>query len=77
MEEYKGTLALDPALLAVAPAVEHYEISRYGILKCWADKLGIDRAAKLLDATLQEEKQTNDDLTKLAITIVNIGADDK
>lgn len=75
VEEYKGTRALDPALLAVAQAVEHYEISRYGTLKCWADELGIKGAVKLLDATLQEEKQTNDALTGLAESVVNVQAE--
>ena len=36
MDEYKGMPALDAGLLAAAQAVEHYEISRYGTLKCWA-----------------------------------------
>src|ERR1700693_1290999 len=65
MEEYKDSPALDAALLAVAQSVEHYEISRYGTLKTWAGELGIDGAAKLLDATLQEEKKTDTALTQL------------
>ena len=75
MEEYKGSPALDPALLAVAQAVEHYEMARYGTLKCWAEELGIDVAAVLLDATLQEEKMTDKALTALAESIVNIRAE--
>jgi ferritin-like metal-binding protein YciE len=71
MEEYKGSLALDPALIAVAQAVEHYEIARYGTLKCWAEELGIDGAAVLLDATLLEEKMTDEALTDLAVSAVN------
>ena len=71
MEEYKDSPALDAALLAVAQAVEHYEISRYGTLKTWARELGIDRAVKLLDATLQEEKMTDEALTHLAVTVIN------
>ncbi|MFT3987981.1 ferritin-like domain-containing protein [Aestuariivirga sp.] len=74
IEEYKGNPALDAALLAVAQAVEHYEISRYGTLKCWAEELGINDAVSVLDETLQEEKHTNDNLTKLAVSIVNIEA---
>ena len=57
MKEYKGTPALDAALLAAAQAVEHYEISRYGTLKTWAKELGLSEAAKLLDATLAEERK--------------------
>ena len=56
MDEYKGTPALDAGLLAAAQAVEHYEISRYGTLKCWASELGYTDAVELLDATLNEEK---------------------
>ena len=44
MEEYKGSHALDAGLLAAAQAVEHYEISRYGTLKAWAEKLGLPQA---------------------------------
>lgn len=71
MAEYKGSPALDAALLAVAQAVEHYEMSRYGSLKTWAGELGIERAVKLLDATLQEEKKTDAALTQLAVTVIN------
>ena len=39
MEEYKGSPALDAGLLAAAQAVEHYEMSRYGTLIAWAEKL--------------------------------------
>jgi ferritin-like metal-binding protein YciE len=71
MREYKGTPALDAGLLAAAQAVEHYEISRYGTLKTWAGELGMDKAVKLLDATLSEEKKTDAALTELAETLVN------
>jgi ferritin-like metal-binding protein YciE len=71
MAEYKDSPALDAALLAVAQAVEHYEMSRYGTLKTWAGELGIERAVKLLDATLQEEKKTDAALTQLAVTVIN------
>ena len=75
MEEYKNSPALDAALLAVAQAVEHYEMSRYGTLKTWAGELGIDQAVKLLDATLQEEKKTDAALSQLAVTVVNYEAE--
>ena len=55
-----------PALVAAAQAVEHYEIARYGTLKRWAETLGMADAAKLLDATLQEEAATDEALTDLA-----------
>jgi ferritin-like metal-binding protein YciE len=74
MEEYKGSEALDAGMLAAAQAVEHYEISRYGTLKQWAQQLGIKDAVRLLDETLQEEKKTDETLTSLAEAAVNLAA---
>jgi ferritin-like metal-binding protein YciE len=71
MKEYKGMPALDAGLLAAAQAVEHYEISRYGTLRTWASELGLSTAVKLLEATLLEEKKTDEALTKLAEAGVN------
>ena len=74
MEEYKGAPALDAGLLAAAQAVEHYEISRYGTLKTWADRLNMPAAVKLLDQTLNEEKKTDDALSALAVAAINAEA---
>jgi ferritin-like metal-binding protein YciE len=74
MEEYEGAPALDAGLLAAAQAVEHYEISRYGTLKTWANQLGLTQAVKLLDQTLAEEKKTDETLSALAETAVNAEA---
>jgi ferritin-like metal-binding protein YciE len=72
MKEYKGSPALDAGLLAAAQAVEHYEISRYGTLKAWAQELGLNDAVRLLDQTLDdEEKKTDAALTKIAEAAVN------
>jgi ferritin-like metal-binding protein YciE len=71
MKEYKGSPALDAGLLAAAQAVEHYEISRYGTLKTWANELGLSGAVGLLDQTLAEEKKTDATLTEIAETAVN------
>jgi ferritin-like metal-binding protein YciE len=71
MKEFKGMPALDAGLLAAAQAVEHYEIARYGTLKTWAAELGLKASVKLLDATLGEEKKTDETLTKLAEAGVN------
>ena len=49
MQEYKGSPAHDAGLLAAAQAVEHYEITRYGTLRTWAEELGYTKSAKLLD----------------------------
>ncbi|WP_421731971.1 ferritin-like domain-containing protein [Brevundimonas sp.] len=74
MDEYKDSPALDAGLLAAAQAVEHYEITRYGTLKRWATVLDMKDAAKLLDQTLQEESQTDEDLTGIADAAVNAEA---
>jgi ferritin-like metal-binding protein YciE len=74
MDEYKGSEALDAGMLAGAQAVEHYEISRYGTLKQWAQQLGMKDAVRLLDETLQEEKKTDQALTSLAEAAVNLAA---
>jgi ferritin-like metal-binding protein YciE len=71
MVEYKGSPALDAGLLAAAQAVEHYEISRYGTLRTWAEELGLSDAVKLLETTLREEKATDETLTRIAENVVN------
>jgi ferritin-like metal-binding protein YciE len=75
MKEYKGSPALDAGLLAAAQAVEHYEISRYGTLRTWAEELGHTDAASLLEETLSEEKATDDALTRIAESAVNQDAE--
>lgn len=71
MKEYKGSPALDAGLLAAAQAVEHYEMSRYGTLKTWAQELRLNDAVQLLDQTLEEEKKTDATLTEIAEAVVN------
>ena len=66
-----GTEALDAGLLSAAQAVEHYEIARYGTLKTWAAQLGLADAVPLLEATLNEEKETDQLLSRLASADVN------
>jgi ferritin-like metal-binding protein YciE len=75
ISEYKGSPALDAGLLAAAQAVEHYEISRYGTLRTWAEELGLDEAASLLQETLDEEAETDKALTELAKSAVNMEAE--
>ncbi len=71
MKEFKSTPALDAGLLAAAQAIEHYEISRYGTLKTWAQELGLDESVAVLNLTLREEKNTDEKLTELAQSNVN------
>ena len=69
--DYKGSPALDAGLVSAAQSVEHYEISRYGTLIAWANELGLARAVPLLEATLEEEKATDEALNQLAETVIN------
>jgi ferritin-like metal-binding protein YciE len=71
IQEFGNSSALDAGLLAGAQAVEHYEMSRYGTLKAWAAKLGMNNAVKLLDETLQEEKKADQLLSQIAERAVN------
>jgi ferritin-like metal-binding protein YciE len=71
IESFKGTPAIDAGLISAAQAVEHYEITRYGTLKRWAEVLGMSDAAKLLDQTLAEESMTDEALTDLADASAN------
>jgi len=73
LEDFGGTSAGDAVRIGCAQAVEHYEIARYGMLKTWAQHLGLKDAVKLLGETLEEEKATDAKLTRLAETI-NAGA---
>ena len=71
MKEYKGSPAHDAGVLASAQAVEHYEMTRYGTLRAWAEELGMDDAANLLQETLDEEEATDEALTRLAESVIN------
>jgi ferritin-like metal-binding protein YciE len=68
MDEFDGDV-LDAALISAAQRVEHYEIAGYGTLRTYAELLGNDRAVELLEETLTEEKETDQKLTELAVTI--------
>lgn len=74
LDDYKGTAALDAGLIGAAQAVEHYEITRYGTLKRWAESLGMADAVTLLDETLDEESQTDEDLSAIADSTANPNA---
>jgi len=64
----------DAALIASAQRVEHYEMAAYGCLRTWAELLDMKDAKKLLQTTLDEEGKTDDKLTKLAETGINVKA---
>ena len=61
----------DAGLIAAANRVEHYEIAAYGSARTFAQTLGLNQAAALLEQTLQEEKEADHKLTRLAESMVN------
>jgi ferritin-like metal-binding protein YciE len=65
---------LDAALIAAAQAVEHYEITRYGTLIAWAEKLGRSDCAAVLQKNLDEEKATDRKLSELGEGRINLAA---
>ena len=64
--EFKGSPAINAALIAAGQKVEHYEIASYGCLHEWAGLLGNEQAAGLLEEILAEEKAADEKLTGLA-----------
>jgi ferritin-like metal-binding protein YciE len=74
IEEIKTPEVLDAALVVGAQKVEHYEIASYGSVRELAKALGENEVAKLLDATLAEEKQADQKLNSLAVSDVNKSA---
>jgi ferritin-like metal-binding protein YciE len=76
LQEDLEPAVLDAALIAAAQKVEHYEIASYGTAREWAQQLGLDEAAELLQETLDEEKATDEKLTELARVKVNQEAEE-
>src|SRR5260370_26318730 len=66
---------IDAGLIAAAQRVEHYEIAGYGTVRTYAEMLGADEAMRMLEKSLQEEEETDDKLTELAETQVNVEAE--
>lgn len=62
----------DAALICAAQKAEHYEIASYGSLHSWARILGEEDAADLLEETLDEERDTDEQLTELAESAINV-----
>jgi len=74
LDEDMEPAVLDAALIASAQKVEHYEIASYGTARTWAQQVGQQEAADLLQQTLNEESETDQKLTQLAIKQVNVQA---
>jgi ferritin-like metal-binding protein YciE len=75
MEEDAEPAVMDAALIAAAQKVEHYEIAGYGTVLCYARMLEQSEAASLIEASLDEEKETDQKLTELAESEINVEAE--
>lgn len=73
----KGTAARDAGLIICAQKIEHYEIASYGSLVQLARTMGREDVADLLEITLEEEKETDQLLTELAVSGINITAEEE
>jgi ferritin-like metal-binding protein YciE len=71
MGEVEDPAVMNTAIIALAQAVEHYEITRYGALIAWATELGHRQDTRVLGETLKEEKATDAKLTAMAERKIN------
>jgi ferritin-like metal-binding protein YciE len=74
LEEEGQESVLDAGIIAAAQKVEHYEIASYGTVRTFAQMLGEEDAAELLQQTLEEEDEADKRLTELAEEVVNVEA---
>ena len=74
MEEEGDEEVIDAGLISAAQRVEHYEMAGYGCVVAYAKLLGDKAGAKLLQQTLDEEEQTDEKLTDLAESVINVTA---
>jgi len=70
-ETQEGSMTRDVGIIVAAQKVEHYEIATYGSLVQLATTMGLDEAAQILQTTLDEEKQTDENLTAIAENNIN------
>jgi ferritin-like metal-binding protein YciE len=76
MQEDGEPSVIDAALIAAAQRVEHYEMAGYGCVRTFANLLGYEDAAALLQETLDEEGEADKKLTELAETVINVEAEE-
>ncbi len=76
MEEDHDPEVMDAGLIAAAQKVEHYEIAAYGTVRTWAEMLGHSEVAGLLEQSLNEEAETDEKLSQLAMSTINVNAED-
>ena len=73
-EDYEDDGLRDAAIIGAAQRVEHYEIAAYGTAAAYAKLLGHDEVVRLLEQTLEEEKNADQTLTEVAESVVNLDA---
>jgi len=74
LEETELGVVRDAGIIAASQKIEHYEIATYGTLRQFAETLGFDKAAKILETVLEEEKAADVKLTVIAVDAINIEA---
>ena len=74
LEEDGDPSVIDAGIIGAAQRVEHYEIAGYGVARTFARLLGHDKIADLLQTTLDEEAETDEKLTVLAESEINVEA---
>lgn len=74
VSENKKSPTINAAIIFAAQKSEHYEIASYGTLREWAQQLGNTEAMDLIEEILEEEKEADQKLTKLAVSTVNASA---
>lgn len=71
LKDFGGTAAGDAAIIFASQAVEHYEITRYGSLRTYAELLGLDDVAEMLNEILEQEVAADETLSDLAEDRIN------
>lgn len=74
LKETEAGVVRDAGIIAASQKIEHYEIASYGTLRAFAEVLGLMEVEQLLAETLQEEKDSDAELTILAVTAINAEA---
>lgn len=77
MDECEEGAMCDAGIISAAQKVEHYEIATYGTLRQFAETLGLNEAVELLQTTLDEEKAADEKLTEVAVSAVNVEANEE
>lgn len=74
LEETEIGVVRDAGIIAASQKIEHYEIATYGTLRQYAETLGFEEAASILELTLDEEKGADKKLTEVAVNAINLEA---